>query len=236
MPSERATGERVRSALTELALAFAGLVAGVVVLVAVRSFGPLPEMSEFVAGPAITAIAAAFYAWAGARVLPDPADPVARPDVSATRAQIVWISLVCIGFALGGSVVLGEFLDLIGVPVQEQPRILEIVEAAKSGEDRTTIVVLGISAILLAPVAEEWLFRRLLLCRLMVHMGRAFAYGASALGFAAIHDNPAGFVIYLWLGLVFATAMDRTGRIAAPIAVHVANNAFAFALLLFADT
>ena len=227
--------ERMRGALTELALAFAGLVIGVVVLVVVRSFGLALELSEFVAGPAITAIAASFYVWASRRAIVRPDPPAARTRTDASAVHVVLVTALCIGLALGGSMVLGELLEILGVPVQEQPRILEIVEAAKSGEDRRTIVVLGISAVVLAPIAEEWLFRGALFRRLLGHLGRPFAYVASALGFAAIHNNPAGFVIYLWLGLVFAVALDRTGRLASPIAVHVANNAFAFALLLYGD-
>jgi membrane protease YdiL (CAAX protease family) len=223
--------DRARLAGSELALAFAGLVIGVLALVIVRSTGAVPELSEFVAGPAITAIAAVFYAWASRRAIPLGIPAVAEPS---TRS-IAGTTIVCIVLALGGSIVIGELLELVGVPVQEQARILEIVAAAKSGEDRQTIIVLGISAVVLAPIAEEWLFRALLLRRLLAHVGRPFAYGASALGFAAIHGNPAGFVVYVWLGLVFAVAMERTGKVASPITVHLANNAFAFALLLFGE-
>jgi membrane protease YdiL (CAAX protease family) len=228
--------DRARLAGSELALAFAGLVIGVLALVIVRSTGAVPELSEFVAGPAITAIAAGFYAWASRRAIPLSISVCVPPAGEPSTRSIVGTTLVCIALALGGSIVLGELLELVGVPVQEQSRILEIVAAAKSGEDRRTIVVLGISAVVLAPIAEEWLFRALLLRRLLAHVGRPFAYGASALGFAAIHGNPAGFVVYVWLGLVFAVAMERTGKVASPITVHLANNAFAFALLLFGDS
>lgn len=229
------TAERLRDALIELVLAFVSLVLGVLVMVVVRSFGLALELSEFVAAPASTAIAAAFYIWASRRLIREQAPATARPREDASAPQIVVVTALCIGLALGGSIMLSELLELLHVPVQEQKRILEIVEAAKSGEDRRTIVVLGISAIILAPIAEEWLFRGALFRRLLAHVGRPFAYVASALGFAAIHNNPAGFVIYLWLGLVFAVALDRTGRLASPIAVHVANNAFAFALLLYGE-
>jgi membrane protease YdiL (CAAX protease family) len=184
--------DRARLAGSELALAFAGLVIGVLALVIVRSTGAVPELSEFVAGPAITAIAAVFYAWASRRAIPLGIPAVAEPS---TRS-IAGTTIVCIVLALGGSIVIGELLEL---------------------------------------VAEEWLFRALLLRRLLAHVGRPFAYGASALGFAAIHGNPAGFVVYVWLGLVFAVAMERTGKVASPITVHLTNNAFAFALLLFGE-
>lgn len=230
----RMNGERVRGALTELSLVFAGLVLGIFVLMIVQGVGLFGDVSEFIGGPLITAIAATFYAFAGRRVIREP-EPLARPDDSASTGRITSVTLLCIAAALGGSLLLGELLELVGVPVQEQPRIVEIVEAARSGEDRRTIVVLGVSAVVLAPIVEEWLFRGLLFRRLMAHAARPFAYTASALGFAAIHNNPAGFVIYFWLGLVFAVAIDRTNKLGASIAVHVANNTFAFALLLFGE-
>jgi membrane protease YdiL (CAAX protease family) len=42
------------------------------------------------------------------------------------------------------------------------------------------------------------------------------------------------FVIYVWLGLVFARAYARTGRLSAAVAVHLGNNAITLALLLLA--
>jgi membrane protease YdiL (CAAX protease family) len=80
-------------------------------------------------------------------------------------------------------------------------------------------------------VTEEWLFRGLLFRRVSMRSGRALAYGISALAFAAIHDNPAGFVVYLWLGVVFAAVLERTGRLWAAVAVHMGNNAYVLAML-----
>lgn len=232
------TGERIRAALSELALAFAGLLLGILAFSGLRSTGVFASVSELgiglVGGPLITGCAAAFYAWTSRRAIAVP-EPIAMPAQRVPGSRVAIVTAACVGLALLGSVVLGWIFESFGVPVQEQQAILEIVEAARSGEDRATLVVLGASAVLLAPIAEEWLFRGLLFRRLLGHTGRPFAYVASALGFAAIHDNPAGFVIYLWLGLVFALAIDRTDRLGSAIAVHVANNAFAFAMLVLGE-
>ena len=232
------TGERIRAALSELALVFAGLLLGIVVFSALRSLGLFSGVSTLgvglVGGPLITGCAAAFYAWASRRAIRMP-EPLATARQDVPGLQVLWVTTGCIALALVGSVLLGYLFEVLGVPVQEQETILEIVEAARAGEDRLTIVVLGASAVVLAPLAEEWLFRGGLFRRLLGHTGRPFAYTASALGFAAIHNNPAGFVIYLWLGLVFALAIDRTNRLGSAIAVHVANNAFAFAMLVLGE-
>jgi membrane protease YdiL (CAAX protease family) len=137
--------------------------------------------------------------------------------------------------ALGGSFLLGQLLELLGVAVEEQVDILRIVEHARTSGEMRNLVVLGVAATVLAPLAEEWFFRGLLFRRLTPVVGRGIALGASALVFAAIHANPAGFVIYAWLGVVFALAIDRSGRLWVPIAVHTGNNAVAFALLLIGE-
>jgi membrane protease YdiL (CAAX protease family) len=51
----------------------------------------------------------------------------------------------------------------------------------------------------------------------------------SALLFAAIHLNLQGFVVYAWLGLVFARVYVVTGRLGAAVAVHFGNNAITLA-------
>ena len=58
---------------------------------------------------------------------------------------------------------------------------------------------------------------------------------ASALAFAAIHGNWTGLFVYVWLGLVFAHAYARTGRITCAILTHAGNNAITLALLVTGD-
>jgi membrane protease YdiL (CAAX protease family) len=72
-----------------------------------------------------------------------------------------------------------------------------------------------------------------LLFRRVHHVGgRVPAYVLSAAAFATIHGNPEGLAIYAWLGLVFASAYERTGRLWCAMLVHVCNNALALAVLL----
>ena len=86
-----------------------------------------------------------------------------------------------------------------------------------------------------APLAEELFFRQQLFGRIRRGGGPLAAYLSSALIFAAFHNNLQGLVVYIWLGLVFASAYARTGRISAAIAVHFGNNAFTLVALLTAS-
>ncbi|MGB1015975.1 MAG: lysostaphin resistance A-like protein, partial [Nannocystaceae bacterium] len=85
--------------------------------------------------------------------------------------------------------------------------------------------------VVLAPIAEEWLMRGLLFARIR-RANPVAAYAVTALAFAAIHGNPAGFVVYAWLAIVFAHAMARTGRLSAAIGVHALNNVITLSMLL----
>ena len=231
--SEPAPDDRWRPALTELALVVTGMVLGVVVLFVLRTVGLWPSTTRglgLVSGPVITGIAAAFYFFAQSRL--DPVGPernAALRKVGFGRTAVV--TLVAIVVALAGSMALGAVLELLGAPATEQEGILEIVAAWRDGSDRSSMIILGVSAVVLAPLAEECLFRGLLFARLRRCCGRPLAFAVSAVGFAAIHANPAGLLIYAWLGVVFAFAMERTGRVGSAVVVHMGNNAFAFAAL-----
>ncbi|MBC8074171.1 MAG: CPBP family intramembrane metalloprotease [Deltaproteobacteria bacterium] len=231
-------GDRWRALSTELALAILGMFVGIAALSLLRAASLWPSSSiagiGLVSGPVITGIAAVGYRFA-ARHLDASASMPAPSLPRCGHGRALAITLVCIGAAVGGSIVLGALVELLGVPVEEQGSIMEIVGRWHRGEDDGTIVLLGVSAVLLAPLAEEWLFRGLLFTRLLGSSGRATAYVASAIGFALIHANPSGLVVYVWLGLCFAFALERTGRLWPAIAVHMGNNAFAFAALLLGD-
>ncbi|MBX7084336.1 MAG: CPBP family intramembrane metalloprotease [Nannocystaceae bacterium] len=233
--------ERGRTVAGELAFAVVGMFVGVMVLFVLRAVGLWPSGEgaprglSLVNGPLITGMAALAYRFAAARVLADTPELVAAP-LREGPARAIATAVLGIVAAIAGSVVLGGVLELLGAPVAEQGGIVEIVQDWRNGTDRSTVYVLGVSAVVLAPVCEEALFRGLLFARLRRATGRALGYGVSALAFAAIHANPAGFVIYVWLGLVFAWSLERSGRLWPAIAVHMGNNAFAFAALLLGET
>jgi membrane protease YdiL (CAAX protease family) len=229
---------RVRPALAELSLAFTGFLVGIFAILVAGALGLLPrgEAAGLVSGPALTAIAAAVYATL-ARRLPARAEIGEAVHVRprATVGKSVLVAGVGLVAALVGSFLLGKLLELIGIPVEEQGDILRIVEHARETSELRALILLGVAATVLAPLVEEWFFRGLLFRRLREIVGRGIALATSAVVFAAIHANPAGSAIYAWLGVVFALALDRSGRLWVPIAVHMGNNAVAFALLVLGE-
>ena len=82
------------------------------------------------------------------------------------------------------------------------------------------------AAVVIAPVAEEVIFRGVLLPGLAQSMRPSVALIVSAAVFALFHvpSHGAGAVVPGLLGLVFGWARLRTGGLAAPILLHGANN------------
>jgi membrane protease YdiL (CAAX protease family) len=80
------------------------------------------------------------------------------------------------------------------------------------------------AAVLLAPVAEELLFRGVLYPSFKRSVGKRWALWGSALLFAAAHFNLMTFLPLTLLGLMLAWLYERTGNLLAPIVAHSAFN------------
>jgi membrane protease YdiL (CAAX protease family) len=114
----------------------------------------------------------------------------------------------------------------------------EVIESASalSGVD---IALMAVGVGVLAPIAEELVFRGALLRALIVRRGESFATYVSASVFAAIHllDPNAWLVVpvLFLLGIVLAKQATSTGRLARPILTHAAFNLLAVGALLVGE-
>lgn len=91
------------------------------------------------------------------------------------------------------------------------------------------MALLVIQTVILAPVAEEWLFRGLMLGRLLP-LGERKAVAVSALCFALAHGSGEQLLYALAGGAVLGYLAVRTGRIWPGMLLHAAANAVALAL------
>jgi membrane protease YdiL (CAAX protease family) len=93
-------------------------------------------------------------------------------------------------------------------------------------------VALGAAAVLLAPVAEEIMFRGILY-PVIKQLGRPrLALWGTSLLFAAIHLNLVTFVPLMALAVVLTVLYEYTNNLLAPIMAHILFNALNFATLL----
>jgi len=101
---------------------------------------------------------------------------------------------------------------------------LEVVVGGEYGLFGRGLVLLA--AVVVAPPAEEVLFRGLLLPGLAHSMSplRALVVSATVFGIFHVPSHGAAAILPGVLGLAFGWARLRSGGLAAPIALHVANN------------
>ena len=86
-----------------------------------------------------------------------------------------------------------------------------------------------------APIAEELLFRGILLPELArTRLGFWGAAVVSTLGWTVLHTySIAGMLLVFLLGMIFSWLFARTGSLRVPIMAHMANNAIACLMLQF---
>ena len=80
-------------------------------------------------------------------------------------------------------------------------------------------------AVVAGPIAEELFFRGLLYGCLRVRLGVWRGLWSTAFLFAFLHTDPVAFLPILGLGLLFGWVYEKTGSLAASMAVHIFHNA-----------
>ena len=120
-------------------------------------------------------------------------------------------------------------LEKLGWPPQDQAAVLLLLDA----KSWWVTVYFGVFAVVIAPVAEEFIFRGLLFpfVRQLGYPKLAW-FGVSAL-FALIHLNMPTFVPLFVFALALTWLYEKTDNLLAPITAHALFNATNFALLLW---
>jgi membrane protease YdiL (CAAX protease family) len=144
-------------------------------------------------------------------------------------AVLVVILILPVAWLLEGASAI--VLTKSGWPVETQSAVMFLTDA-KSWWVR---IYLGVFAVVLAPVAEEFIFRGVLhpFVKQLGHPRLAWL-GVSAL-FALIHVNMTALVPLFVLALALAWLYEHTDNLLAPIAAHSLFNAANLVVLLFAS-
>jgi len=125
---------------------------------------------------------------------------------------------VCVA-ALMVNVVL---LHLLKTPVTPHP----VLEAILKTPDLWAFAFAGLMAVVIAPLAEEFLYRGILLMTLVRHVGIVPALVVSSAVFAAAHftAEPQALLPLFFLGMALGYIAYRTRSLVAPIIAHALFN------------
>ena len=113
------------------------------------------------------------------------------------------------------------------------PKEQEAVQILRSTEGWQNRLVLGVATIIIAPVAEEILFRGILYPFIKRIGYPKLAWWVTALLFAAVHLNVATFIPLAFLAVVLIWLYEHTGNLLTCIVTHSLFNAANFIALYF---
>jgi membrane protease YdiL (CAAX protease family) len=145
------------------------------------------------------------------------------------------------GLALGAGTMVGSALVvalLVRAAGSDATPEQLILDEALAGGARTVLAL--VAAALLAPVAEELLFRGLLYRALRRRRSVAVAAAISAVAFSVVHldvaaTQPLALVGLALVGVVLALAYERSGSLLVPVAAHAGYNGTALAVAIVAQ-
>ncbi len=120
-----------------------------------------------------------------------------------------------------------KWLESLGVETMQ-----ESVRALQKRDDLGFLVLMRFSAIVVAPICEEIVFRGYLYGVAKRYCGPLAAAMSSALVFSAAHASLVALLPLALFGLLLAWLYERTGSIWAPIAVHACFNAATVVVLM----
>jgi membrane protease YdiL (CAAX protease family) len=161
-----------------------------------------------------------------------------RPVIGAVRPVG---RLLLIGTGVGSGMLVAASLvvaALMRVTGSEQPADQFLLDELTRGGVSTVLAF--IAAVVLAPVAEELLFRGLLFRALLRRRSLHVAALVSASVFALVHvdvavSQPLALVGLTLVGMVLAYAYQRTGSLLVPIAGHAAFNGITLVVAFVGD-
>ncbi|HEX9522941.1 MAG TPA: type II CAAX endopeptidase family protein [Reyranella sp.] len=158
--------------------------------------------------------------------------------VLAAVAPMGWAALPALGFRTVGwrPVVLGVLVtEVLSVAVShlgiEPEGMKEVGKIAREPGFVGSLLAMAV----LAPLAEELVFRGLLYGWLASRWGTVLAWIVSSLAFAAAHVEPAHAVLVLPLGLWFGWLRRRTDSLWPSLVAHMVNNGLAIAAAAYLD-
>ena len=121
-------------------------------------------------------------------------------------------------------------VEVIGVEALEP---VSAISESSLYDHVSVIVLVGISAVLIAPLAEELFFRGFLLGGLSRAWSPAPALVLSSALFSALHFDVGSLIPFMLAGLLFGALYVRTGGVTAPVIAHFGFNVVGYFGSLF---
>ena len=149
---------------------------------------------------------------------------------------LLWPVLLTTIACLVSAQILGRFSGLLIESITgEEPVIQAAVDLLKNSTSWGRLLSLGGVTVILAPVAEEILFRGILYSSILQFQGRTIAIVGNSVLFGLIHSNLLTLVPLIVMAVMLTLLYDRTRNLLAPIAAHSLFNLANFLMLMLGE-
>ena len=143
-----------------------------------------------------------------------------------------WRMWLAVGLSIFGLGVILTELDNAVISVLPMPEMFQHIFQAMVSK-KTSYLLALFSAVVIAPLGEEIVYRGIILKGLLAHYTQNRAIVWSAILFGLAHLNPWQFPVIFILGLVFAYWVVQTGSLWPAILGHALHNLIAVTFLHF---
>ena len=142
-----------------------------------------------------------------------------------------------LGLGLGLGLLAASLVSVVSVIAQqfmkeEAPQFLiQRFQSAANGSDTELMLLIGFSAVVVAPIVEELLFRGIFYPVLARGLGRIPSAVACSVLFAFAHDTYAAVPSLTVLALIFTLVYEMTGSLLVPMVMHMTFNGISLGVL-----
>ena len=151
--------------------------------------------------------------------------------VPVFRALLLALGLTLVALPL---ILVAKTITIALVGGSEPPQLLvQRFHDALTGKNHTLIATIAASAIFVAPVCEEIIFRGSFYPLIARMLGRVPAAIVCAVLFGAVHDTVTDIPSLAVLALCFTAAYERTGSLLVPIFMHAWFNTLSLVAMIW---
>lgn len=149
--------------------------------------------------------------------------PSLRPEIGKLNPRLIVLGFV---FIIAVNIVIGPLIEII-------PKVgMDTLDRYMNNG-----LWAMVTAIIVAPIFEEFLFRGVVQSNFIKHFGSLWGIVCGAIVFGVMHVVPQQAVGAMAVGLILGSIYYITGSLNTVIAIHFINNGFTYLLfMLFQDT
>jgi uncharacterized protein len=162
----------------------------------------------------------------------NPRHVIGRLSAQQRWLPVIGLVIVVLMFSMGAFLLSFYVLSFTAPGFVESVLKSENLQVGAEGSTLLYNILTVLVVVVVAPLAEEFIFRGILLNRWAAKWGIRPGLVLSALVFGILHANVVGLFVF---GLVMGLLYVRTRTLWVPIACHAFNNAIALSLGLLPD-